>query len=524
MNARSSPCAPLVLDGQPLTVESVERVARGRAQVELDRKTAARIDASRTVVQRQSDGHNPIYGLNTGFGSLSRVRIAPDQVREVQRNLIRSHAAGVGEPLPAEVVRAMMVILAASLARARSGVKHQTVAQIVGMLNNDVIPWIPSRGSVGASGDLAPLAHLALVLIGEGEASAGSADPGTSAIRPIPGFEALKRCGLEPLRLDAKEGLALINGTHMMAAIGTLALADIERIQTAAVAAAGLAIDACRATDAFLDARLHALRRQPGQIKIAEALRELLRGSTIITAHRTGDPRVQDPYCLRACPQVLGAAFDAIAFARSLVEYELGAVTDNPLVFPDSDEPDSIVSGGNFHGMPLAIAFDTLKIALTHVAGIAERRVNWLLAASDSENPVNVYLSPQPGLHSGLMITQYTAAACCNELQTLAHPASVGNIPTSAGIEDYNSMGATAALQLRRAVERCEEVIAIELLVMTEAIEYQRPLRSGAGVERVVETVRSAVPRLTEDRPPAPDINAVAGLIRGGAFIPASGS
>ena len=510
---------PVVLNGEPLTVEAVEAVSRRHATVVLDRAAAARIDAARAVVERQLQSRSPVYGLNTGFGSLARVQIAAGQIREVQRNLIRSHAAGVGEPLPTEAVRAVMLILAASLARAHSGVRRCVIEQIIGLLNHAVAPRVPSRGSVGASGDLVPLAHLALVLIGEGEAWI----EGVDSVAPLGGGEALHRCGLEPLTLDAKEGLALINGTHMMAALGTLALVDIDRIRTAAVSATALAIDACRATDAFLDARLHALRQQPGQCAVAEAVSALLHGSQILSSHRTGDPRVQDPYCLRAAPQVLGAAFDAIVSARAVVERELGAVTDNPLVFPHGAPHESIVSGGNFHGMPLAIAFDTLKIALVHVAGIAERRVNWLLAASDSENPVNVYLSPQPGLHSGLMIAQYTAAACCSELQSLAHPASVANIPTSAGIEDYNSMGATAALQLRQAVQLCEQVVAIELLVMTEAMEYQRPLRSGAGVERIVETVRSAVSRLTEDRPPAPDIAAIVRLIREGAFCRSKG-
>ncbi|MDY7109493.1 MAG: aromatic amino acid lyase, partial [Planctomycetota bacterium] len=371
-------------------------------------------------------------------------------------------------------------------------------------------------------GDLAPLAHAALVLIGEGEAMADG--------RRIPGAEALAAAGIEPIELQAKEGLALINGTHLMSAIGALALADIDTLRHAALGAAAMAIDACRATDAFLDPRLHEARNQPGQVRVAEQLRELLDGSQIIPAHREGDPRVQDPYCLRAAPQVLGAAFDAIDFIRAVFERELGAVTDNPLVFPPDARPSRpaslqasrspLVSGGNFHGMPLAIALDSLAVAVAHIAGIAERRIYWLLAASDSENPVNIYLSPQPGLHSGLMLVQYTAAACCNELQTLATPASVANIPTSAGIEDYNSFGATAARQARAALDLAVNVIACELLVMTEAMEYQRPLKSGEGVERVYEAVREVVPRLTEDRPPAPDIAAIAELIQRGKLAP----
>lgn len=527
----------LILDEQPLNLETVEAVARHGLRVSLSDSARASIQSNRQVVEAHLESGCAIYGVNTGFGSLSRHRIDPPGIRDVQRNLLRSHAAGVGDPLDGEVVRAMMLILAASLSRAKSGVRVAVVEQILHLLNNNIIPVVPSRGSVGASGDLAPLAHAGLVLIGEGEATVNG--------KVMPGDDALQSAGLTPITLEAKEGLALINGTHLMTAIGTLALCDIQRIGDAALCAAAIAIDACRGTDAALDERIHTARCQTGQQRVAAALRQLLHGSTIITSHRDNDPRVQDPYCLRAAPQVIGAAFDTIDFVRGVFERELGAVTDNPLVFSEqnhrgahgdrgeeqidsSSMPSSassalsavnwIVSGANFHGMPLAIALDILPIALTHIAGIAERRVNWLLTASDSENPVNVYLSPQPGLHSGLMIAQYTAAACVNELQTLSNPASVGNIPTSAGIEDYNSMGATAAHKARAAVDLLRNVIAIELLVMTEAMEYQRPLRSGDGVERTYETVRNAVPRLTEDRPPAPDIAAIAGLITDGAF------
>lgn len=508
---------PLVIDGSPLLFEQVEQVARFARPVTLAAGSRELLDSVRRYVDDAARRPHPIYGLNTGFGSLSRRRIEPQAVREVQRNLIRSHAAGVGEALPTEVVRAMMLILAASLARGHSGVRPQLVEHLLNLLNRHVTPVIPCRGSVGASGDLAPLAHLALVLIGEGHATI-AAHPDGESISVLPGGEALRLVGLAPLTLEAKEGLALINGTHLMTAVGALVLADVERLFNAAMGAVALAIDACRATDAFLDDRLHVARRQRGQRAVAARLRDMLLGSAILESHRVDDPRVQDPYCLRAAPVVLGAVLDTIEHVRSIFTRELAAVTDNPLIFSETSSPAAFVSGGNFHGMPLAIALDTLKIALCHLAGIAERRINWLLTASDSENPVNIYLSPQPGLHSGLMIAQYTAAACCNELMTLSFPASVGNIPTSAGIEDYNSMGATSARQARTAVELTTQVIAIELLVMTEAMEYQRPLRSGAGVEQVYETVRALVPRLTADRPPSPDIAAIAGLIREGSF------
>lgn len=511
---------PLVLDGGVLTLHDVEAVARGERHVSISEAAAARVAESRAVIDEYATGDEPVYGINTGFGSLSRKRIDAADVREVQRNLIRSHAAGVGRPMPVPVVRAIMLILAASLTRNRSGVRPVVIERLVELLNRGVSPVVPSRGSVGASGDLAPLSHIALALIGEGHVRVLD--------RVMPTTMVMKQQRIEPLTLEAKEGLALINGTHVMTGIGALLLRDVERLQDAAVCAAAMAVDACRGTDKTLDPRIHAIRNQPGQQRVAEMMRELLNGSQIVTSHEIDDPRVQDPYCLRAAPQVIGAAFDAIDFIRGAIERELGAVTDNPLVFAEPDVgkagtthrffSDRILSGANFHGMPVAIALDMLPIAVCHLAGIAERRVNWLLAASDSENPINVYLSPKPGLHSGLMIAQYTAAACCNELQTLCTPASVANIPTSAGIEDYNSMGATAAHQAAKAVELARNVIAIELLVMAEAMEYQRPLTSGPGVERAYETVRRQVPKLTADRPPAPDIAAIASLIERGAI------
>lgn len=500
----------IVLDGSPLSIEQVEGVARRDRLLILAPQAREAMTQAREALTRRLATGETMYGINTGFGSLSRVRIDAAGLRDVQRNLIRSHAAGVGEPLPRDVVRAMMAILAASLARGASGVRPACVDSIITLLERDITPVVPSRGSVGASGDLAPLSHIALAMIGEGRATYGGASGPTGRF--------LVACGIEPLVLEAKEGLALINGTHLMSAMAALALADVARLADAAVAAAALSIDACRATDAFLDPRLHEARRQPGQRDVAARMKLLLAGSTILAAHKENDPRVQDPYCLRASPQVIGAALDAIGFVREVVQRELGAVTDNPLVFTQGDRCD-VISGGNFHGMPLAIAMDVAKIALAHVAGISERRVNWVVSAVDAENPVPSYLSPKPGLHSGLMIAQYAAAACCNELQTLAHPASVHNVTTSAGIEDYNSFGATSALQLRQAVELATHVIAIELMVMTEAMEYQRPLRSGAGVERTVAAVRAAVPKLVADRPPAPDIAAVAGLIRDGRIV-----
>jgi histidine ammonia-lyase len=504
----------LRLDGTPVTIPQVAEVARLRAPVALDPAARARMGAAREAMLARAGAGEPLYGINTGFGSLSRVRVPDERLDALQANLVRSHASGVGDPADEEVVRAMMLILAASLARAHSGVRPEVVELLAGMLNAGVHPVVPSRGSVGASGDLAPLAHLAQGLIGEGDAVLGG--------QRMRCADALANAGLRPVALHAKEGLALINGTHYMCAAAALALHDVDALLRTAARATALAIDACRATDAFLDPRIHAARNQPGQQEAARRIAAELAGSQVLAAHREGDPRVQDPYSFRCAPQVLGAAMDAAAWARGVVERELGGVTDNPLVFAAGGGAGTatggradIVSGGNFHGMPLAIAIDAVKVALVAVAGISERRTFWILAANDPQNPVRPYLSSDPGLCSGYMIAQYAAAACCNELQVLAHPASAHNVTTSAGIEDYNSMGATGANHLRAAVRLATDVVAIELLVMAEGLEAQRPLRSGAGVEALHAEVRARAPRLAGDRSPAPDIAAVAAMVRG---------
>jgi histidine ammonia-lyase len=507
----ASAMTEILIEGGAVSIADVERVARSRVRVALGAQAQEKLAASRSALEQAIAAGEVIYGVNTGFGSLARQRLDGDKLREVQRNLILSHAAGVGEPLREELVRGMLFLLVASLSRGLSGVRPEVVEAVVALLNQGVTPVVPSVGSVGASGDLAPLAHAALVLLGEGEATLSGAR--------LSGKDALARIGRRPIVLEAKEGLALINGTHLMAASAALSLFDAERLFTAALSAAALSIDACRGTDAFLDERVHVARGQLGQIEVARRLRALMAGSQIVPSHLHDDPRVQDPYSLRCAPQVLGAAHDMLRFSREVVERELSAVSDNPLVFEQSSlNSRQIVSAGNFHGMPLAVALDAAALAVAHVAGIAERRVYYILAASDAQNPLNPHLSPVPGLHSGLMIAQYVAAACCNELIGLTLPASVANIPTSAGMEDYNSFGARSASKLRQALERAREVVAIELLCAAEALEYQRPLRSGVGVERAHAQVRSVVSRRTADRPPAPDIAAIVGLIEQGAF------
>jgi len=509
---RSSSLSMLLLDGSPLAPRVVAEVARDGRTVALAPDARRAVESGRAALERAMASGQAIYGVNTGFGSLARVRLAAGELEAVQRNLVRSHAAGVGEPLPRDVVRAMMLILAASLARGRSGVRVRVIEQLLAMLDRDLVPVVPSRGSVGASGDLAPLSHVALAMMGEGHVHMPDD-------RRTPSGIALKGAGIEPLVLEAKEGLSLINGTHLMAACGALALVDLDHLVAAAEVAAAMAIDACRATDEFLDPRLHEVRRQRGPAEVAARLRRLLDGSEIIPSHAEGDPRVQDPYCLRATPQVIGGAIDAIDYARGCLERELGAVTDNPLLFEEEGEAHAL-SGANFHGLPIAIALDALAIAVTHVAGISERRVNWLLSAGDPQNPVPAHLSSGPGVHSGLMIAQYAAAACVAELRVLATPASIGNVPTCAGIEDYNSMGATAALKLRSAIDLATSVIAIELLVMAEGLEFQRPRRSGGVVEASHAAIRAVVPRLVGDRPPSPDIAAISRLIRHGLGTP----
>ena len=507
---KPSPDEVIMLTGEPLTFGDVERIAHAHAVIEIPEETIDRIKASRSIVENAMAEGRTIYGVNTGFGSLANTRVGPDDLRALQLNLIRSHAACVGNPLPIPTVRAMLGLLCASLCRGHSGVRPVVVKTLVEMLNVGITPIVPETGSVGASGDLAPLAHAVLVALGEGEAELAG--------KRYTGGDALRQVGIEPIQLEAKEGLALINGTHLMAACASLSLCAIDRLMAAAVVATGLAIDAAKATDAFLDPRVHAVRNQPNQARAASLILDQLAGSAILPSHRVDDPRVQDPYSYRCAPVVLGAAMDLIDAARGTIERELGAVTDNPLVFgaDHSDGPD-IVSAGNFHGMQLAVQLDTLSIAMCHIAGIAERRIFQLLAARDPYNPLLPHLSPKPGAQSGLMVTQYTAAACVNELQTLATPASVANIPTCAGMEDYNSFGPTSARQLDRAVDLASNVVAIELLCCCAALD-QQPLKTGRKLEKARRIVREEVPALTEDRPPSPDIEAIKSMILAGRF------
>ena len=499
----------IVLDGQALSVLEVVAVARGRAVVALGDDARRRMQAARAVVEAVVALGEPAYGVNTGFGELSRVRIPAEDVVTLQRNLLMSHAAGVGEPLPEEVVRAMLLLLAASLSRGYSGVRPLVVEALVDLLNQGVSPVVPSKGSLGASGDLAPLAHIGLVLIGMGEATVGG--------ERLPGHLALERAGRAPLELAAKEGLALINGTHLMAAVGALSIHDARVIVESAEVAAAMSLEALRGTDVPFDARIQAARQQDGQAATAAHVRALLTGSAIIPSHREADPRVQDPYSLRCVPQVIGAVRDTVDHCARVIGAELGAVTDNPLCFPDDGV---ILSGGNFHGQPVALALDILAIALAELAAFGERRIYLLLDDREPEQDrLPPFLAREPGLNSGYMIAQYVAAALVAENAVLATPAGLHSVPTSAGMEDFVSMGATAALKARTIVQNAAHVVAIELLCAAQGVEYRRPLRAGHGVEEAVRRVRAVVPPLERDRPLHADIAALARSVHEGRFV-----
>jgi histidine ammonia-lyase len=489
----------------PLTLAELERVARGGAPAPLSADARARLVRGRETVDAMVTDGTVVYGVTTGFGDLSSVRIDAADAAQLQLNLVRSHAIGVGEPLPDEVVRGMLLLLANSLSKGHSGVRPELVELVLGLVERDVLPVVPSRGSVGASGDLAPLAHVAVVLCGEGEA--------TVAGERMNGGEALRRAGLAPIELAAKEGLALINGTHLMAACGALALRDARRLLDAAIVTAALSLEAFMGSTAPFDARIHELRPHPGQRAVAARLRSLLEGSAIVASHADCG-RVQDPYTLRCVPQVIGAISDALDYAEGVLERELDAVTDNPLLFPDNGEA---VSGGNFHGQPLSLALDHLGLALCELASFAERRTYALLSPSYAGLPR--FLTPHPGLSSGLMIAQYTQAALVNECQVLAHPAGAGSVPTSAGMEDFNSMGAWAALKARQIADCAAHVVAIELVCACQGVEFHRPLRTTTPLEAALAAVRERVARLEQDRSLSAEVIALAHALRSGELV-----
>src|SRR5213082_3305481 len=495
----------IVLSGDRLSLEEVGAVARGGARVEIAAATRERVRAARALVERIAEGDVPTYGINTGFGTLAEVSIPRGDLRKLQRNLVLSHAAGTGAPLPPPEVRALMLLRANVLAGGYSGVRETTLELLLEMLHRDVIPVVPEKGSVGASGDLAPLAHLALVLIGDGEAVFRGAR--------LPGREALSRAGLAPVVLEAKEGLALVNGTQAMQAVGALALLDAESLLRISSIACAMTVESLMGSHKPFLAAIHRIRGQRGQMEIAREMRALLAGSEIERSHQGPEcEKVQDPYSLRCSPQVHGAAADGMRFVRETLAIEANAATDNPLVFAEghgeAELPgEMIVSGGNFHGQPISQALDLLAICCTQLQTISERRVEQLVNPMLSGLPP--FLAQNSGLNSGFMIAQVTAAALCAESKVLAHPACVDTIPSSAGREDHVSMGMTAALKARTVVENAASGLAIELLVAAQALDLRKPLRAGVGAQSAHEVIRARVPHMDQDRELHRDIAAV---------------
>ncbi|MBZ5581207.1 MAG: histidine ammonia-lyase [Acidobacteriia bacterium] len=492
------------LDGESLTIRDVCAVARGGASVALSPAAVAKMMASRALIDRLAAGDEPIYAVNTGVGLLADVRIPREELEQLQRNVVRSHSTGVGEPLPRGVVRAMMLIRANVLAKGFSGIRPLVAERLCDLLNRGVTPVVPSQGSVGASGDLAPLAHMALVLIGEGEAEFENA--------VLPGMEALRRAGIDRIDLHPKEGISLINGTQAMLAVGCLELDAAETLARAADVVCALTLDALRGTPRAFDPRIHAARPHPGQGESAANLRRLLEGSEIRQSHITCR-RVQDAYSLRCAPQVHGAVRDALAEARRVFSIELNSATDNPLVFGEE-----ILSGGNFHGEPLAFQLDFLAVALAALANISERRVDRLVNPALNEH-LPPFLAGHAGLESGLMMAQVTAASLVAENRVLAHPASLGSITTSGNKEDFVSMGMTSAVKFGRVARNTRMVLAIEALAAARALDLLAPLKSSPVLEEVRTRIRRVSPPIEGDRPFHRDIQAIDGLIAEGELL-----
>ena len=494
------------LNGQMLTLTEIVPVAFGDAPVQISPSARPRILASRKVVEDIIARGTVVYGVSTGFGKLSDVRIQHDHLGELQLNLVRSHACGIGNPLSEPEVRAMMLLRANVLALGLSGIRFEIIEMLCKMLNRRVCPVVPEKGSVGASGDLAPLAHLALSLIGEGEAFFQG--------ERMESREAFRRAGLEPVKLQAKEGLALLNGTQAMHAVGGLALLRAKRLSRVADVSGAMSLEALKGTHVAFDPRLQNARPHPGQKAVAKHLLSILEGSEIRQSHLKEDPRIQDAYSLRCMPQVHGAVRDALSHCENVLLIESGSATDNPLVFSENGD---VISGGNFHGAPLGLAFDYAAIALTDLMSISERRIERLINPDMNEG-LPAFLARHPGMESGFMIAHVAAAALLNEAKVLAHPSSIDNVPTSGGKEDHVAMGMTGALKLRAIVDLAENLLAIELLAGAEALEHRHPLKAGVGVERAFATVRKIALPLTQDRSLSGDIARVAEAIRSGDF------
>lgn len=485
----------LTLGAAPLTLADLRRVYRDEVDVVLDAAAIPALTASRVVVQRIADGDDAVYGINTGFGKLAQTRIAHERLTELQRNLVLSHSAGIGAPLPGGVVRLVLVTKAVGLARGFSGVRVEIVRALIALANAGVLPRIPCKGSVGASGDLAPLAHLSRILIGEGEVGVGDA--------LLSADEGLQRAGLTPLVLGPKEGLALLNGTQVSTSLALAALFDAENVFAAALVASALSLEAIKGSVRPLDPRIHEARGQPGQIAVAAGLRALLDGSAIVPSHAHCG-RVQDPYSIRCVPQVMGACLDNLRHAARVLEIEANGASDNPLVFADTGE---VVSGGNFHAEPVAFAADILALAIAEIGAISERRIALLIDATLSGLPP--FLVREGGINSGFMMPQVTAAALASENKALAHPASVDSLPTSANQEDHVSMATFAARRLFEMLDNTAGIVGIEAMAAAQGIDFLRPLQSSGLVEREFEEIRSRIAFLEHDREFAPDIEAM---------------
>ena len=488
-----------------LTLDALLAIHAGGVQLKLDAACRPGMRASQQVVQSAADGDAPVYGVNTGFGKLANKRISKEQLATLQCNLIRSHCVGVGEPLSPPVMRLMLALKAASLARGYSGVRETVVDTLIAVFNAGLLPWVPSQGSVGASGDLAPLAHMTLALMGEGFMLVDG--------QAAPALPLLQAAGIAPLKLGAKEGLALINGTQTSTALALHALLSFEPVLEAALVIGALTIDAARGSDGPFDPRIHAVRGQPGQIDVAQYYRRLLEGSAIRLSHLDGDDRVQDPYCLRCQPQVVGACLDQLRHGATVLLREANAVTDNPLVFADDG---AMLSGGNFHAEPVALAADGMALAIAEVGAIAERRIAMLIDSGVSRLPP--FLTEDAGLNSGFMIAHVTAAALASENKSLAHPASVDSLPTSANQEDHVSMATFAARRLQAMVSNTAHILGIELLAAAQGIDFLRPLQSSAILEEVHALLRQQVPKMVQDRYLAPDIAHASALVQSGAL------
>jgi histidine ammonia-lyase len=497
----------LHINGNDLTLGEVREVAVDGRPVLLAPDAREAVERARAVVDALVAGNQISYAITTGVGKLSDVRIAGEQIRELQVNLVRSHAVGVGDPLSAVETRAMMLLRANSLAKGHAGVRSVVIDTLCEMLNRKVTPFVPSQGSVGASGDLAPLAHLALVLVGEGECLNESG-------KRFPGTDAMRQAEIKPLVLEAKEAVSMINGTQAMLAVGTLALLAAETLVDSADVIGAMTLDALRGTDVAFDERIHRIRPHAGQVKTASNLRRMLEGSQIRESHRECG-RVQDAYSLRCIPQVHGAVRDALAYCREVFETEANSAVDNPLVFVSGDATGDVLSGGNFHGEPVAFALDFLGIALSALAGISERRIERLVNPALNEG-LPPFLAPGAGLNSGFMMPQVTAAALVSENKVLAHPASVDSITTSGNKEDYVSMGMTAALKLRQIVNNTRNVLAVEAMAAAQALDFVAPLKTGKRGQKAHDAVRSVCAAMDKDRVMYKDFARVAGIIAEG--------